>query len=746
MKILHISTDYCGTEVYPNIVQNLAAKGIEQVVYVPMRNISEDGRNKVDGIEYVYSYVLRIWMKIFYFAKIKKMSQDIFAKVDLSQVDLIHTHFLFTDGGTAYLLKKMYGKKYITTIRNTDVNIYFKYFLHARKFGIEVMSNSEAILFLSYAYRDHVFETYVPAELRAELLKKTQVIPNGINKFWLDNKIGEPKSRDHVVKFIFVGQLSKNKNIHKIIKILKKFNTTIPCNLSIIGKHGDYTDQILELVQENHTIVTYLGEIQDKNILLNHLRNSSIFIMPSKYETFGLVYIEAMTQGIPCLYSKGQGIDGYFKEGEIGYPIDPDDIQDSINRILKILEDYEEISKKCLKGVSHFNWPDITERYISIYANKMNDRYKMCSKTVMDTIGNPDIKFDSKGICQYVAEYDRLCDVRVPDENKRKDKLDKILGAIKAAGEGNDYDCIIGVSGGVDSTYLAYLVKELGLRPLAIHLDNGWNSELAVSNIETILNKLDVNLYTHVLDWEEFKDLQLSFLKASVPDGEIPTDHAITAILYKMAAKHNIKYIISGTNVRTEGIMPTIWSNGHLDWKYIQTIQATFGNKKLKSYPHLSLFSYFSFLLFKRIKKVSILDYIDYDKSKVVAFLENELGWRNYGGKHYESIYTRFFQGYILVKKFSIDKRKGHLSTLICSGLMSKEEALKEIQREPYPSQELLMIDKEFALKKLGLSNEEFQNIMELPKKYYTDYNNNNFIINKLWRLYDYFRKAETRK
>jgi hypothetical protein len=235
-------------------------------------------------------------------------------------------------------------------------------------------------------------------------------------------------------------------------------------------------------------------------------------------------------------------------------------------------------------------------------------------------------------------------------------------------------------------------------------------------------------------------------LKASVPDGEIPTDHAITAILYKMAAKHNIKYIISGTNVRTEGIMPTIWSNGHLDWKYIQTIQATFGNKKLKSYPHLSLFSYFSFLLFKRIKKVSILDYIDYDKSKVVAFLENELGWRNYGGKHYESIYTRFFQGYILVKKFSIDKRKGHLSTLICSGLMSKEEALKEIQREPYPSQELLMIDKEFALKKLGLSNEEFQNIMELPKKYYTDYNNNNFIINKLWRLYDYFRKAETRK
>ena len=375
----------------------------------------------------------------------------------------------------------------------------------------------------------------------------------------------------------------------------------------------------------------------------------------------------------------------------------------------------------------------------------MTDNYRMCSKTIMDTIGNTDIKFDSEGICQYVREYERLLDVRVPDDSKRKGKLDEIVAAIRASGEGHDYDCIIGVSGGVDSTYLAYLVKELGLRPLAIHLDNGWNSELAVSNIETILNKLGVDLYTHVLDWEEFKDLQLSFLKASVPDGEIPTDHAITAILYKMAAKHNIKYIISGTNVRTEGIMPTIWSDGHLDWKYIQEIQGKFGTKKLKSYPHLSVFSYFDFLLLKRIKKVSILDYIDYDKPKVMAFLENELGWRNYGGKHYESIYTRFFQGYILVKKFSIDKRKGHLSTLICSGLMTKEEALKEIQLDPYPSKELLNIDREFALKKLGLNENEFQAIMDRTLKYYTDYNNNNFIINKLWRLYDYFRKKKTR-
>ena len=373
MKILHISTDYCWTEVYPNIVQNLSEKGIDQVVYVPMRNTSDEGLNRVNGIEYVYSYVLRIWMKIFFFAKIKAMSRDISDKVDLSKIDLIHTHFLFTDGGAAYLLKKRYGKKYITTIRNTDVNIYFKYFLHARKFGLEVMANSEAIVFLSYAYRDYVFETYVPQNLREDLLNKTFVIPNGINTFWHNNRLKIPKSSANVVDFIFVGELSKNKNVHKIIKILKEFNKIVTCKLSIIGNSGDYTNQILELVRDNHTFVTYLGEIRDKNIMLSHLRNSSIYIMPSKHEAFGLVYIEAMTQGIPCIYSKGQGIDGYFEEGEIGYPIDPDDVQDSSIRIMKILDNYEEISGRCLNVVSQFDWSHIVDKYVYIYINRLND-------------------------------------------------------------------------------------------------------------------------------------------------------------------------------------------------------------------------------------------------------------------------------------------------------------------------------------------------------------------------------------
>lgn len=367
MKILQISTDYCWTEVYPNIVRNLAKKNIDQVVYVPMRKKSEEGLNQVKGIKYIYSYVLRIWMKVLFFTKIKIMSKDIFNKVNLKEIDLIHTHFLFTDGGTAYLLKKKYGKKYITTIRNTDVNIYFKYFFHVRKFGLKVMLNAEALIFLSPAYRNYVFEKYVPTDLHKILFEKSYIIPNGINKFWHSNILKSSKNFQGIINFIFVGELSKNKNIHKVIKILKEFKKIQNCKLTIIGNPGNYSKQILRLVDINKNFVTYLGEIRDKNILLNHLRNSTIFIMPSEHETFGLVYIEAMSQGIPCIYSKGQGIDGYFEEGEVGFPINPNDIQDSNDKIIKILNNYDSISKRCLLTVNKFKWTNIVKNYTKIY-------------------------------------------------------------------------------------------------------------------------------------------------------------------------------------------------------------------------------------------------------------------------------------------------------------------------------------------------------------------------------------------
>ncbi|NTZ20256.1 N-acetyl sugar amidotransferase [Paenibacillus sp. JMULE4] len=340
----------------------------------------------------------------------------------------------------------------------------------------------------------------------------------------------------------------------------------------------------------------------------------------------------------------------------------------------------------------------------------------------MDT-SDPDITFNNMGVCNHCIKYDRL-KILLDDKNiYSESKLEQIIEKIKKDGKNKQYDCIIGVSGGVDSTYVAYKVKEYGLRPLAVHLDNSWNSELAVSNIEKTLKKLNIDLYTHVLDWEEFKDLQLSFLKASVPDMEIPTDHAIVSLLYKMAAKEKTRYIIMGTNIATEAIMPSKWAAGHTDWMYIKSIHNQFGKSKLKDFPHYSMLDYAKYKLVYKQKEISLLNYINYNKAEAMEIIEEKLDWKNYGGKHFESIYTRFIQSYVLPVKFGIDKRKAHLSTLICSGQMTREEALKELEHDSYPL-EKVNEDKQYVLKKFGLSESEFDQILNSPKKYYMDYPN----------------------
>ncbi len=365
------------------------------------------------------------------------------------------------------------------------------------------------------------------------------------------------------------------------------------------------------------------------------------------------------------------------------------------------------------------------------------ENYRICTKTIMDTTADPDIVFDEDGVSNYVKKYTDFVQTRIPSDKDAPILLEKIIAQIKHAGKNNEYDCIIGVSGGVDSTYTAYYAKKiLGLRPLAVHMDNGWNSELAVSNIEKILKKLDIELHTEVLDWEEFKDIQLSFLKASTPDGEVPTDHAIWGILYRVSVKYNIKYIISGTNARTEGILPRSWAQGHIDTAYLKDVQKQFGSKRIKSFPMLSPLHLFYYIALKRVKKVNLLDYIPYSKKEAMRILIDELGWVYYGGKHYESVYTRFFQGFILPKKFKIDKRRAHLSTLVCAGEISREEAIVEISKPEYPSEDMLKQDMIFVKKKLGLSDAEFEHIIQLPPKKYTDYKNYQKIIKQLLTIY----------
>lgn len=347
--------------------------------------------------------------------------------------------------------------------------------------------------------------------------------------------------------------------------------------------------------------------------------------------------------------------------------------------------------------------------------------YQQCSISVMDTIADPDITFDTKGISNYYYEYLAKEKTDVPKGAEAEKKLAEAVRLIKEAGKGNKYDCITGVSGGVDSTYLAYLAKKLGLRPLIVHFDNGWNSELAVKNIENIISKLGFDLYTLVVDWEEFKNIQLAYLKASVIDIEAITDHAIIGTLYKLAAENNIKYILSGANVVTENTLPKSWIFNKIDHVNIKDIHDQYGTMKLKTYPLFNSTKKRLYTKLRSIETIYLLNYVPYNKAEVKNIIKNELNWKDYGGKHYESVFTRFYQGYILPVKFGVDKRKAHLSDLIFSGQISKAEALEELKKPIYDTTQLLE-DYEFMLKKFNLSEKEFEDILDLPRRQHNEF------------------------
>ncbi len=309
--------------------------------------------------------------------------------------------------------------------------------------------------------------------------------------------------------------------------------------------------------------------------------------------------------------------------------------------------------------------------------------YRVCTRCIMDT-SDPEIRFDGQGVCNYCKAAIERMRKQLPTPDMRERALGLMVDKIKANGKGKDYDCIIGVSGGVDSTATAYWVKKIGLRPLAVHFDNGWNSELAVDNIKKTLDVLGIELYTYVVNWEEFRDLQLSYLRASIANCEVPTDHGITALLFRMAAKTGVKFILSGSNLATESIMPLSFGHFNQDLKNMKAIHRRFGTLKLDTMPTIGLPGFLYYVFVRGIRQIPFLNYIDYRKEEAKRMLARELGWRDYGGKHYESVWTRFFQGYYLPTKFGFDKRKAHYSSMICSGQMTREQGLKEIVNRPY--------------------------------------------------------------
>lgn len=340
--------------------------------------------------------------------------------------------------------------------------------------------------------------------------------------------------------------------------------------------------------------------------------------------------------------------------------------------------------------------------------------YQQCTRCIFDT-SIPGVSFDEQGVCNFCKIHDVL-DKIYPLSSDGKQQFDKLIEKIKRDGKNKKYDCVVGISGGRDSTYTLYLAKKLGLRPLAVHFDNGWNSTIAVTNIKNIVSKLGVDLYTTVADWEEFKSLQLSFLKASVSDAEIPTDVAIFGTLHKAAAENGIRYIINGHSFRTEGVVPIGWT--YMDGRYINEVHRKFDGRSLKSIPNFTLWDMVYYTFIKRIKVIPMLNYFNYLHEETNKILEEEVGWQYYGGHHHESSYTQFFQSYYLPEKFKIDKRLLEFSALIRSGQISREYALDEMKKEYHFSEDLV----EYVKKKLELSDEDFREILTAENKSFKDY------------------------
>ena len=366
--------------------------------------------------------------------------------------------------------------------------------------------------------------------------------------------------------------------------------------------------------------------------------------------------------------------------------------------------------------------------------------YQQCTKTVMDNIADPNIIFDDKGICNYWYNYHTKANNILFHGQKGQEILQQKIAEIKQHGKGKKYDCLIGVSGGVDSSYIAYLTRKYGLRPLAVHFDNGWNSEIAVQNINNIVNVLGCDLYTLVVDWNEFRDLQLAYLKAGVIDIEVLTDHAIYGTINQLAKKNNIKYILSGGNYETESILPSAWVFNKLDAINIEAIHKKFGKVPLKTYPLLTNYKkrYYDKIL--KLEYIKPINFEHYQKDKIKNLISKEFGWKDYGGKHFESTFTKFYQAYILPNKFKVDKRKAHLSNLICSNQLTKEEAIEELKKNSYNADDLKK-DIDYVIKKFGLSQTEFDQIMASEPVPHTFYNydkglfENNLILRRIKRI-----------
>jgi N-acetyl sugar amidotransferase len=360
----------------------------------------------------------------------------------------------------------------------------------------------------------------------------------------------------------------------------------------------------------------------------------------------------------------------------------------------------------------------------------MPNLYRICTRCVMDT-SDSQIEFDADGVCDHCRGFDADVKPNWHTGERGKAEVARTVAAIKKSGEGKQFDAILGLSGGLDSSYMLHLVvKEFGLRPLVFHVDGGWNSDIAVNNIEMLVSKLGLDLYTEVINWEEMRDFQLSFFKAGVPHLDIPQDHAFVATLYHFANKHGIKWILNGGNFATECVRnPKEWFYYGTDMAQIKDIQRRFGTRKLKTYPFSSILFHKVYLRYVRgVKVFKPLNLLPYTKQHAIDTLSSLYGWRSYPQKHFESRFTKFFEGYWLPTRFGIDTRRVQYSSLILTDQMTREAALAKLERPAYDPA-TIDDDFEYIASKLRISIEELRGYHEMPRKTYKDYRNQEWLF-----------------
>ena len=356
--------------------------------------------------------------------------------------------------------------------------------------------------------------------------------------------------------------------------------------------------------------------------------------------------------------------------------------------------------------------------------------YQICNRCIMDNKSDPLIRFNEKGICNHCEDYDAVVAKLPKTEEERKRKFDELISEMKQHGKGKEFDCVLGISGGVDSAYLTYIAKKAGLRILAVHVDAGWNTDTAVENIKKLCSKLEIELHTIVVDWNTMKELQRAYMFSGLPNLDVPQDHAFLAATYKYAMKYGIRYMLNGSNHQTEGILPPNYGYTAIDLRNLKDVYRKCGRGRvsLRKYPQMNVITY-SLMYMGRTKRINLLNYVPYSKKMAIDFLHKEFDWNYYGGKHFESRFTKFFQSYYLPRKFGYEKKRAHISSLIVGGEIDRDEGLRQMaDNSTYPESQMLE-DRDYIMKKLDISSEEWDVLMAAPNKSEDDYKNNKRLI-----------------